>query len=311
MRPLSLVALGADCDGRSLVHHDFQTRSALAAPLHPFRPHFAADHSCFSLSAAAMSSHKKPPHTQHMHKQPHSAKRTGAHNADTPKPNKKQNTAAAAAAGAASAAASSTPARPAAAASMDDDAGLDPAWRTMYAPLPPALQPPTDHTADASRAAASSSASAAAVGAVGGGYIPSLLCGLLPSPSSFESNFNSKVKDKHLVLDNSSAGSKGLGANLGDSLAKAQRKRRKKRGIQMMSSNERKEKGMQHIPKEGVKSETHATSAPVTAQRFRSSALLMQRFLLSVALRRYALFLPLHELWLQYMHDILDPSNSR
>ena len=150
---------------------------------------------------------------------------------------------------------------------MGDDDELDPAWRTMYTPLPPALQPPTDHTGDASRAAASSAASAAAVSAVGGGYIPALLCGLLPSPSSFESNFNSKVKDKHLVLEKGGGGGSGLGANLGDSLAKAQRKRRKKRGIKMMSSNERKEKGMQHIPKEGIKSETSAT-----CQRMRAFA---------------------------------------
>lgn len=65
---------------------------------------------------------------------------------------------------------------------------------------------------------------------------------------------------------------------MGDAAAKLARKRRKKRGIQMMSSNQRKAAGLSQIPKENIK---------------------------------YATFLPLHQLWTAYMHDILDPLNSR
>jgi hypothetical protein len=66
--------------------------------------------------------------------------------------------------------------------------------------------------------------------------------------------------------------------NLGDSTAKLARKRRKKRGIQMMSSNQRKAAGLTQIPKGDLK---------------------------------YTMFLPLHQLWVAYMHDILDRGNSR
>ena len=144
--------------------------------------------------------------------------------------------------------------------------GIDPSWSSMYAPLPVALRPESDHTA----AAASSSAIATAASSVGGGYIPSLLCGLMPSPAVFESNYNSKLKDKHLMLDNSASAAKG-NINLGDAGAKLAKKRRKKRGIQMMSSNQRKEKGMAHIPRDNIKSvEPHARPRSVWLCRLRS-----------------------------------------
>ena len=144
--------------------------------------------------------------------------------------------------------------------------GIDPSWSSMYAPLPVALRPESDHTA----AAASSSAIATAASSVGGGYIPSLLCGLMPSPAVFESNYNSKLKDKHLMLDNSASAAKG-NINLGDAGTKLAKKRRKKRGIQMMSSNQRKEKGMAHIPRDNIKSdESHARPHSAWLCRVRS-----------------------------------------
>jgi hypothetical protein len=79
---------------------------------------------------------------------------------------------------------------------------LELAWATLYEPLPSTLHSVSDHSAAASSVGA---AATAAVSAAGGGYVPSLLCSLLPSVESFETNFATKIKDKHLMLAQSAA----------------------------------------------------------------------------------------------------------
>lgn len=202
------------------------------------------------------------------------------------------------------------------------------AWRTLYSPLPAALQLPVDYTTTIAAAAVAAGASAStgahianaasAVSAAAGSFIPSLIASLIPVVGQFETNWNSKLKEKNVMMENSVKGKErsvrtmdpsarpsscsaglllvcsahsmifllllpcpvvvSLSLNIGDASSKADRKRRKKRGIQMMSSNQRKQAGLTRIPKQELK---------------------------------YDMFRPMHQLWVAYMHDILDPQNSR
>jgi hypothetical protein len=194
-----------------------------------------------------------------------------------------------------------------------NDGDEDATSSTMYAPLPVAMQLDTDHTkSHNANANARGSAVASAAAASSAAYIPSLISSLLPSASQFESNFNSKLKDKNLMLDNTVAGKTML--NVGDASAKLAKKRRKKRGIQMMSSNQRKAAGLSHIPRDNIKYvHKHRTVLWMGSRNCAMvTFLVFLTFRLVAASRcRYSMFLPLHQLWVSYMNDILDPQNSR
>lgn len=76
----------------------------------------------------------------------------------------------------------------------------------MYAPLPGVMQLETDYTKSVSLPASASSSVVLTAAAAAGSYIPAFVSSLLPAATNFEANFNSKLKDKNLMLDNSVAG---------------------------------------------------------------------------------------------------------
>lgn len=123
-------------------------------------------------------------------------------------------------------------------------------WSTVYNPLPSTHQLATDYSQSQKHASSHTANAASVVGAAPDSYVPALIASLVPS-SQFEINFNSKLKDKNLMLDNSLSGKSHN--NLGESALKLEKKRRKKRGIKMMSSNQRKAAGLTQIPKENIK----------------------------------------------------------
>jgi len=177
--------------------------------------------------------------------------------------------------GTSTAAAASSAASASASASSTTSPQADVQWSAMYAPLPEAIQPQPS-PASASSPLASAAAAASASSSANAAFVPALLSTLIPHPHAVELNYQTKLKDKHLMLENTTAIKSG--ANLGDSTARLNKNRRRKRGIQMMSSNERKRRGLDTINKKELK---------------------------------YSMFVPLHQLWLQYMHDILDPQHAR
>lgn len=195
-------------------------------------------------------------------------------------------------------------------AQLDADDEHSSKWSTLYEPLRSDLHAPDDSLAASLLAASASTGAAAAVGAAPNSFIPGLISLLVPS-GQFENNFQTKLKDKNIMLDNSVT-SKAGGINAGDATAKLEKKRRKKRGIQMMSANQRKAAGITQIPKQNIKSDTRTQHTRHRArQEDRNKRMNDHLTFARCSFLRYEHFLPLHHLWVAYMHDILDPQNSR